>query len=72
VVAEVADRVAVMYAGKVVEYTDAKNLFGDPQHPYTWGLMNSLPQMDKEVERLEMIPGIVPSPLEFPVGCKFN
>jgi peptide/nickel transport system ATP-binding protein/oligopeptide transport system ATP-binding protein len=72
VVAEVADRVAVMYAGKIVEYTDAKNLFGDPQHPYTWGLMNSLPRMDKEVDRLEMIPGVVPSPLEFPEGCKFN
>lgn len=72
VVAEVADRIAVMYAGKIIEYTDVETLFRDPQHPYTWGLMNSLPRMDKEVERLETIPGIVPSPLDFPEGCKFN
>ena len=72
VIAEVADRIAVMYAGKVVEYTDAVSLFKDPQHPYTWGLMHSIPRLDKEVEELYAIPGVVPSPLEFPEGCKYN
>ncbi|MCG8513609.1 MAG: ABC transporter ATP-binding protein [Halanaerobiales bacterium] len=72
VIAEVSDRVAVMYAGKIVEYTDARTLFAKPQHPYTWGLMNSIPRMDKEVERLTAIPGIVPSSLEFPEGCRYN
>ncbi|SFL35872.1 ABC transporter ATP-binding protein [Halanaerobium salsuginis] len=72
VIAEVSDRVAVMYAGKVVEYTDVDSLFEDPKHPYTWGLMNSIPKLDKDVERLEAIPGSVPSPLNFPEGCKFN
>ena len=72
VIAEVADRIAVMYAGKVVEYTDAVTLFDNPQHPYTWGLMHSIPRLDKEVEELYAIPGVVPSPLEFPEGCKYN
>ncbi|MGM0548170.1 MAG: ABC transporter ATP-binding protein [Bacillota bacterium] len=72
VIAEVSDRVAVMYAGKVVEYTDVDTLFADPKHPYTWGLMNSIPKLDKDVDRLEAIPGSVPSPLNFPEGCKFN
>jgi peptide/nickel transport system ATP-binding protein/oligopeptide transport system ATP-binding protein len=72
VIAEVSDRVAVMYAGKVVEYTDVDTLFDDPKHPYTWGLMNSIPKLDKDVDRLEAIPGSVPSPLNFPEGCKFN
>ncbi|ADQ15166.1 ABC transporter ATP-binding protein [Halanaerobium hydrogeniformans] len=72
VIAEVSDRVAVMYAGKVVEYTDVNTLFEDPKHPYTWGLMNSIPKLDKDVDRLEAIPGSVPSPLNFPDGCKFN
>jgi len=72
VIAEVSDRVAVMYAGKVVEYTDVNTLFADPKHPYTWGLMNSIPKLDRQVNRLQAIPGIVPSPLNFPDGCKFN
>ncbi|MFP4661431.1 MAG: ABC transporter ATP-binding protein [Halanaerobiales bacterium] len=72
VIAEVCDRVAVMYAGKVVEYTDVKTLFKNPRHPYTWGLMNSIPKLDEEVERLTAIPGIVPSALEFPEGCRYN
>jgi peptide/nickel transport system ATP-binding protein/oligopeptide transport system ATP-binding protein len=72
VIAEICDRVAVMYAGKIVEYTDVKTLFASPKHPYTWGLMNSIPRMDKEVERLTAIPGIVPSSLDFPEGCKYN
>ncbi len=72
VIAEICDRVAVMYAGKIVEYTDVETLFANPKHPYTWGLMNSIPRMDKEVERLTAIPGIVPSSLDFPEGCKYN
>ena len=72
VIAEVADRIAVMYAGKVMEYTDAVSLFKDPKHPYTWGLMHSIPRLDKSVEKLYAIPGMVPSPLDFPEGCKYN
>ena len=72
VIAEVADRIAVMYAGKVVEYTDAESLFANPKHPYTWGLMHSIPRLDKTVEKLYAIPGMVPSPLDFPKGCKYN
>jgi len=72
VIAEISDRVAVMYAGKIVEYTDVKTLFANPKHPYTWGLMHSIPRLDKEVEKLSAIPGIVPSPLNFPPGCKYN
>lgn len=72
VIAEVSDRVAVMYAGKVVEYTDVNTLFANPQHPYTWGLLNSVPRLDKKVDRLTTIPGIVPSPYDFPEGCKYN
>jgi len=55
VIAEISDRVAVMYAGKIVEYTDIETLFANPMHPYTWGLMNSIPRMDKEVERLTVM-----------------
>ncbi|MFI5359300.1 MAG: ABC transporter ATP-binding protein [Halanaerobiales bacterium] len=72
VVAEVCDRVAVMYAGKVVEYTDVKTLFKNPRHPYTWGLLNSIPRLDKEVDRLPAIPGMVPDSKNFPVGCRYN
>ena len=72
VIAEVSDRVAVMYAGKIVEYTDVKTLYGDPKHPYTWGLMHSIPHIEKDLERLEAIPGNVPNPLDFPEGCKYN
>lgn len=72
VIAEVSDRVVVMYAGKVVEYTDAEVLFASPRHPYTWGLMNSIPRLDQDVERLNAIPGIVPSSFNFPEGCKYN
>lgn len=72
VIAEVAERVAVMYAGKIIEYTNIKNIFEHPQHPYTLGLMNCLPRLDKEVKRLEVIAGVVPSPLNFPKGCKFG
>jgi peptide/nickel transport system ATP-binding protein/oligopeptide transport system ATP-binding protein len=72
VVAEVADHVVVMYAGKVVEYANVYDLFEKPAHPYTIGLFRSLPRLDKRVDRLETIEGMVPSPLEFPSGCRFR
>jgi len=72
VIAENADRVVVMYAGKAVEYTDVKTLFNDPKHPYTWGLLHAIPRLDIEQTRLYNIPGIVPNPLKFPSGCKFH
>jgi peptide/nickel transport system ATP-binding protein len=72
VIAETADRVAVMYAGKVVEYAPVKDLFRDPRHPYTIGLMESIPRMEERRERLRVIPGTVPPPTAFPPGCPFH
>jgi len=69
VIAEIADRVAVMYTGKIVEYADVKTLFANPKHPYTWGLMKSIPRIDKDVESLYTIPGIVPNLFDFSKGC---
>ncbi len=73
VVAESCDYVAVMYCGKVVEYADVQTLFEKPQHPYTIGLMNSLPRHDQDLGNAELsvIRGSVPSPKEMPVGCRF-
>jgi len=71
VIAEMCDFVAVMYAGHIVEYTDVNTLFSNPLHPYTLGLNKSIPRMDKEVERLDTIKGIVPNLLNLPVGCPF-
>jgi peptide/nickel transport system ATP-binding protein/oligopeptide transport system ATP-binding protein len=72
VVAETAHHVAVMYAGKVVEYSPVEELFANPRHPYTIGLFQSLPDLAGEGERLETIPGIVPSAYNFPSGCRFR
>ncbi len=72
IIAENADRVVVMYAGKVVEYSDVKTLFNDPKHPYTWGLLHAIPRLDIEQTRLYNIPGVVPNPLNFPSGCRFH
>ncbi|MFO8059210.1 MAG: ABC transporter ATP-binding protein [Bacillota bacterium] len=72
VVAEMAERVVVMYAGKIVEEASVFDLFGDPQHPYTEGLMNSIPRLDRAGGRLHVIEGVVPNPLNMPVGCYFN
>ena len=72
VVAECAHHVAVMYAGKVVEYTSALELFESPKHPYTIGLLRSLPDLSAPGERLTTIPGIVPSATQFPSGCRFR
>jgi oligopeptide/dipeptide ABC transporter ATP-binding protein len=72
VVAETADRVAVMYGGQVVEYSDVRAAFRKPLHPYTAGLQASLPTLGQIVERLRVIPGTVPNPARFPVGCRFH
>jgi oligopeptide/dipeptide ABC transporter ATP-binding protein len=71
VIAEMADHVAVMYAGKVVEYAPVNELFLHPKHPYTVGLFKSLPIVGREKKTLDVIPGNVPNPLDFPQGCKF-
>ncbi len=72
VVAAVADRVAVMYAGKIVEVAPATTLYARPQHPYTQGLMGSLLRLGAAVDRLPAIPGAVPDPSSFPPGCAFH
>jgi peptide/nickel transport system ATP-binding protein len=74
VVAETCQRVVVMYAGKVVEEAPVEALFGNPRHPYTQGLIRSIPRVDRAAarkERLEAIPGTVPSMLAPPAGCRF-
>ncbi|WP_392456686.1 ABC transporter ATP-binding protein [Chryseomicrobium aureum] len=71
VVAETCDYVAVMYAGQVVEYSDIRTLFKQPKHPYSIGLLNSLPRHDIDQEKLVPIKGNVPSPHEMPTGCRF-
>lgn len=72
VVAESADRVIVMYCGKILEEADVKTLFTDPKHPYTVGLLKSIPKVGEEVDRLYMIRGMVPNPLRMPKGCAFS
>ena len=71
VVAEMCDEVAVMYAGRVVERAPVDELFARPQHPYTWGLLASLPGRNRAGERLHQIPGSPPSLLTPPAGCRF-
>lgn len=72
VVAENADDVVVMYASRVVETATTEDLFGKPLHPYTQGLLKSLPKLGEKKHRLDVIGGTVPSPLSFPAGCKFH
>jgi peptide/nickel transport system ATP-binding protein/oligopeptide transport system ATP-binding protein len=75
VIAETAQKVAVMYAGRIVEYSEVRPIFGNPMHPYTQGLLKSIPRLDEDharKTRLEAIPGLVPSLLELPKGCKFS
>jgi peptide/nickel transport system ATP-binding protein/oligopeptide transport system ATP-binding protein len=72
VVAEMADEVVVMYSGKVVERGDVRTIFGSPHHPYTQGLLHSIPRLDERVGRLEVIKGTVPSPYNLPTGCHFK
>ncbi|MBN1556054.1 MAG: ABC transporter ATP-binding protein [Phycisphaerae bacterium] len=72
VVAQTAHQVAVMYASKIVETASVENLFAQPLHPYTRGLLKSVPKLGETKERLKTIPGTVPNPLHFPSGCKFH
>ena len=71
VIAEVADRVAVMYAGKIVESAPVERIFSDPKHPYTIGLLDSIPKLNEKVDTLSVIPGTVPDATRFPEGCRF-
>jgi oligopeptide/dipeptide ABC transporter ATP-binding protein len=73
VIAEIADEIIVMYAGRVVEQGSTRDLFYDPQMPYTWGLLGSIPRLDRpRVERLHTIEGAPPSLINLPQGCKFR
>jgi peptide/nickel transport system ATP-binding protein len=72
VVAEIADEVVVMYAAEVAEKASVHQIFKRPHHPYTWGLMGSLPRLDADVERLVQIQGQPPSLLRPPAGCRFH
>ncbi len=71
VIAEMADRVAVMYAGRIVEQADVRTIFEQPMHPYTKGLIASVPVLGRVTERLETIPGSVPNLVDLPPGCQF-
>jgi oligopeptide/dipeptide ABC transporter ATP-binding protein len=73
VVADIADDIAVMYAGRIVEYGTKRQVFYDPQHPYTWGLLGSIPRLDRpKPEKLHSIAGAPPSLINLPKGCKFR
>ncbi|MEO5710144.1 MAG: ABC transporter ATP-binding protein [Nocardioidaceae bacterium] len=73
VVAELADDILVMYAGRAIEYGTAEHIFNEPEHPYTWGLLGSMPRFDRErTERLLPIKGTPPSLINVPQGCAFN
>jgi oligopeptide/dipeptide ABC transporter ATP-binding protein len=72
VIAQLCDRVSVMYAGKIVETAPVARLFAEPSHPYTRGLLQAIPSLDEERESLRVIPGIVPRLVEPPGGCRFH
>ena len=71
VVAEVCDQVAIMYAGEIVEKGTLEDIYNSPRHPYTVGLFQSIPDLDVESERLNIIPGMMPDPANLPEGCNF-
>ncbi|MDQ3938570.1 MAG: ABC transporter ATP-binding protein [Chloroflexota bacterium] len=71
IVAEMCDRVAVMYAGEIIERTDTRTLFRQPRHPYTQGLIGAIPTLGQEQEELAVIPGNVPNLIDLPPGCRF-
>ncbi len=72
IVADICDKVAIMYAGRVVEYADKRALYSNPLHPYTIGLFKSVPDLEEDVEELSVIPGLMPDPMELPSGCAFH
>lgn len=72
IVADICDKVAIMYAGRVVEYADKRSLYSNPLHPYTIGLFKSVPDLEEDVEELAVIPGLMPDPMELPSGCTFH
>ncbi|MDR1376981.1 MAG: ABC transporter ATP-binding protein [Synergistaceae bacterium] len=72
IVADICDKVAIMYAGRVVEYADKRALYTNPVHPYTIGLFNSVPDLDEDKEALNTIPGLMPDPMDLPTGCTFH
>ncbi len=72
VVAETCDRVVVMYLGAIVEEAPVETLFDDPKHPYTQGLLGSIPSIEEKVEWLQAIPGTIPNANEIPTGCRFS
>lgn len=72
VVAKICDTVAIMYAGKIVEYGTLEEVFNNPKHPYTEGLFNSLPNINRRGEKLKPIPGLMPDPTALPEGCAFE
>lgn len=71
VVAETCDTVAVMYAGNIIEHAPTEKIFANPRHPYTQGLLDSLPKIHEDQEELQTIEGSVPSPYNMPTGCRF-
>lgn len=71
VVAEICEKVMIMYAGEIVEYGSLEDIFNDTKHPYTKGLFDSLPSLDEEIDRLQAIDGLMPDPTNLPKGCKF-
>ncbi len=70
-IAEIADKVAIMYAGKIVEFGTAEQIYYNPQHPYTQGLLSSIPRLHGELKKLEWIPGVPPDLIKPPPGCRF-
>ncbi|HHN81514.1 MAG TPA: ABC transporter ATP-binding protein [Methanomicrobia archaeon] len=72
VVAQYCDYVAIMYAGNIVEYASVEEIFDNPQHPYTKGLIRSVPSLDRDVERLAVMEGTVPNLIDPPKGCRFR
>lgn len=72
IVAEICDKVAIMYAGNAVEYADKRSLYLNPLHPYTNGLFNSIPDLDRDQEELPVIKGLTPDPTNLPSGCAFH
>lgn len=71
IVAEVCDKVAIMYAGEIVEYGSLEQIYNHTCHPYTKGLFGSIPDLDSHVKRLSPIPGLMPDPADLPAGCSF-